>query len=191
MTGPGGGLDDIMRRIVLTAATTELATSSLGSFSLETVAARAGVEVRLIKQVWSSTPELFTAVLAEFVEQHLPVPDTGTFRGDLLANAYSFAATVNTPQGRRMLDALIVKPEDWELSGSRAAFLDYRLRRFGVMVQRAIERGECPADIDPARTLDMLAIGLCLPVLVYDRPVSEEHCEYVVQTLLNGIAGKR
>lgn len=191
MADTADGLDDIMRRIVLKAAVQELATSSLGSFTLEGVAARAGVEVRLVKQTWSNTPELFTATLADFAEEHIPVPDTGTLRGDLLAYAHSYATTVNTPNGRRMLDALIVKPQDWELSGSRAAFLEYRLDRVNVMVRRAIARGECPEGTDAALAMDMLAISLCLPVLLYDKPVSEEHCRYVVDTLLNGITGKR
>lgn len=189
MTDTGDGLDDTMRRIVLNAAARELATSDVGSFNLEGVAARSGVDVRLIKQTWASTPELFTDMLDTFARRHLPVPDTGTFRGDLLAYSRSYATTVNTPVGRRMLDALIVKPEDWDLTGSRAAFLKARVHRIGVMVERAVARGECPADTDPALTIDLLGIGLCLPVLMYDQPISEEHCRYVVDTLLNGIAG--
>jgi AcrR family transcriptional regulator len=186
----GDGLDETMRLMVLNAAVKEFATSNVGAFTLEGVAARAGVEARLVKQTWSSTPELFAAMLEVFADRHLPVPDTGTFPGDLLEYARSYARTVNTPDGRRLLDGLIVKPEDWDLSDTRAVFLKYRLDRIGVMVQRAIARGECPPDTDPALTIDMLAIGLCLPVLLYDRPVSDEHCHYVVSTLLYGITGK-
>lgn len=191
MNNNSDGLDYTLRRIVLNAAVRELAVSNMGSFTLEGVAARAGVGVGVIKQTWSNTPELFIAMLNDYAEQHLPVADTGTLRGDLLAYARSYARTVNTPDGRRLLDALIVKPEDWDLSGSRAIFLDYRVRRVGVMITRAIARGECRADTDPALTIDMLAIGLALPLLMYDLPVSDGHCVYVVDTLLNGIAAER
>lgn len=191
MNNNSDGLDDTMRRIVLNAAVREFAVSNVGSFTLEGVAVRAGVSVGVIKQTWSNTPELFIAMLNDYAEQHLPVADTGTLRGDLLAYARSYARTVNTPDGRRLLDAMIVKPEDWDLSGSRAMFLEYRVHRIGVMITRAIARGECPVDTDPALTIDMLAIGLCLPLLLYDKPVSDEHCVYVVDTLLNGIAAER
>ncbi len=190
MTDTGGGLDDITRRVVLNAALKELGTSSVGSLTLDGVAARARVEVRLVKQAWPSAPELFREVLEEFADSQMPVPDTGTLRDDLLQYARSFARTVNTPDGRRILDALIVKPEDWDLSDSRVVFQRYWARRLGVMVQRAVARGECPAGTDPALAMDMLVISLCLPVLVYDRPVSDEHCRDVVRTLLNGITGK-
>lgn len=190
MTDTGGGLDDITRRVVLNAALKELGISSVGSFTLDGVAARARVEVRLVKQAWPSAPELFREVLEEFADSQMPVPDTGTLRDDLLQYARSFARMANTPDGRRILDALIVKPEDWDLSDSRAVVLQYRSSRVSAMVQRAVERGECPAGTDPALALDMLVISLCLPVLVYDRPVSDEHCRDVVRTLLNGITGK-
>ncbi|MCW1958806.1 MAG: TetR/AcrR family transcriptional regulator C-terminal ligand-binding domain-containing protein [Mycobacterium sp.] len=185
-----GTLDATLRRRVLAAGVDQLAASNIASFRLEAVAARAGVELDLVKQIWPSGPDLFVAMLEDFAERHMPVPDTGTFRGDLLEYARSYALMVNTPTGRRMLDALLVKPQDWDLSDSRAVFLDYRVARIGPLVQRAIERGECPDGTDPALTIDMLAIGLCLPVLLYDRPITDEHCQYVVRTLLNGITGK-
>lgn len=190
MTNLDETLEDTMRRRVFKAGVEQLSVTSIGSFTLDAVATRAGVGLNQIKQVWPSAPDLFSAMLEDFAERHMPVPDTGTFRGDLLEYAHSYAAMVNTPNGRRMLDALIVKPRDWDLTDSRSVFLEYRLRRIGPIVLRAIERGECPSDTDPARTIDMLALGLCLPVLLYDKPITEEHCHYVVRTLLDGIAGK-
>lgn len=176
---------------ILDAALAELAVKRIGAFTLDGVAARMGVNPQVIKQIWPNTPELLSAALAAFAQHNIPIPDTGTLRGDLLGWARSYAETLNTPVGRRVLDAVMVNVGDWELDGSRAVFLDGRLSRFAPVFERAVARGECPPDTDPTLTIDVLGIGLCLPVLYYDRPVTDEHCVYVVDTLLHGILGKR
>ena len=48
-------------------------------------------------------------------------------------------------------------------------------------MRRGIERGECAPDTDPVRVAD-------LPVMLYHRPITAEHCEFVVDTILNGVA---
>lgn len=176
---------------ILDAALAELAAKRIGAFTLDGVAARMGVSSQAIQQIWPNTPDLLSAALRAFAERNIPIPDTGTLRGDLLGFARSYAQTVNTPVGRRVLDAVIVKPGDWELDGSRAVFLDDRVSRFTPVFERAVARGECHGELDPALTIDLLGIGLCLPVLYYDKPVTDEHCVYVVDTLLHGIVGKR
>ena len=190
MTNTGKTVD-ATRQLVLEAAVDELSTGSVGSFTMERVAARAGVDVGTVRQMWPNTPELFTEVMKFYGDRHIPIPDTGTLHGDLLAYARSYAASVNTTTGRRLLDAVIVKRADWDLTDSRATFLAGRASRIAVIVERGIQRGECPADTDPALTIDMLGTGICLPVLYYDQPVSDEHCQYVVRTLLTGITGER
>lgn len=187
----GDNLEPVTKQRVLDAALDEFLVTGVGGFTLDGVAARSGVDKHAIRQVWPNTPALFTAALRMFGDRHMPIPDTGTLGGDLLEYARSYARTVNSSTGRRMLDAIIVKRKDWDLTESRATFLTGRESRIGVIVQRGIERGECPPDTDPALTIDMLGIGLCIPVLFYDSPVTDEHCRYVVATLLHGITGER
>lgn len=179
---------DHLRDAILDAAIQELAGKKVSHFTLEGVAARAGVPVPVVRDIWANTPDLMAAALRAFAERKLPIPDTGTLRGDLLAYARSYAATVNTAEGRRVLDSLIVRPTDWEMPGPRTTFLESRISRIGLIIARAVQRGECSPDIDAARFIDQLGIGLCLPVLWYDREVTDEDCEYVVDLLLNGIA---
>lgn len=182
---------DRHREAVLYAAVAELAVKSVGAFTLEGVAARAGLDVRIVKQLWANTPELFTAALTEFGDEYMPIPDTGTLRGDLLEYAKSYAIVVNSPIGRRLLDAMIVSPKDWDVAGSRERFLEGRLDRITKMVRRGIERGECEPGADPALLIDLLGACLCTPVLFYDESVSEEHCEFVVDLFLDGIGRRK
>jgi AcrR family transcriptional regulator len=191
LTGEQATLDDTTRQRVLDAAVEVLLATSVGAFTVEAVAARSGVDLQIIRQVWPNAAQLLTAALRAFGDRHIPIPDTGTLAGDLLAFARSYVAMVNSDIGRRMLDTIIVKRTDWELTDSRAVFLAGRQTRIGVIIQRGIERGECPPETDPTLTMDMLGIGLCLPPLYYDQPVSDEHCQYIVDTLLYGIAHRR
>lgn len=178
-----------MRELILDAALDELKRSNAASFSLQRVAVRAGVEARDIQQWWPNTPELFAATVNSYTEQHIPfVPDTGTLFGDLLLYATSYADMVNTPTGRRLLDSLIVRPSDWDVAGSREAYFKNRHGWAAAMVQRGIQRGECSATTDPGRTIDTLTMTVCLPVLIYDRPITPDDCEYAVQLVLRGIS---
>lgn len=188
MTGTSGFSDlGGVRNAVLDAAIRELAGKKISSFTLEGVAARAGVPLADVKDIWANTPDLLAASLRAYGERKLPIPDTGTLRGDLLAFAKSYAAAVNTLEGRRVLDSLIVRPTDWEMPGPRTTFMESRVSRIGVIIARAVERNECAPDTDAARFIDQLGLGLCLPVLWYDRPVTDEDCEYVVDLLLKGL----
>lgn len=178
---------DRVRRLVLDAALAEISAKGLGNFTVEAAAQRAGFDTRTVRQVWPNSAELVTAALMEFGAGHLPVPDTGEMYGDLLAYARAFAEMVDSPMGRRLLNAVIAKPVDWDLTDSRPRFLEQRDQRMAVILKRAVERGECVPDTDPARLVDMIAFGICLPILLYDRQVTDDDCNYVVTTLVNGI----
>ncbi len=179
------------RQRALDAAIAELVATNAGSVTMIAVAKRAGVDVQDIKEMWANTPELLTAALMSYAHQHLPVPDTGSLRGDLLGYAKSFAAAVNSPTGRRLLDALIATPKDWDVSGWRSAFFVARGQRSSAAMRRAVDRGELRADVDSVRVFDLLAAGLSTPVQFYDRPVTDEDCEFVVDLVLTGILVNR
>ena len=179
----------MMRQLILGAAVDELKVSNLANFTLDKVATRAGVPPRTIQQFWPNTPELFAATVTSYASRHLPeLPDTGTLYGDLLQYATAYADMVNTPTGRRLLDSQIVRPSDWDLAGAREEYFTSRHRWAAPIVSRGIDRGECSPMTDPGRTIDTLTLTVCMPVLVYDRPITVEDCEYAVQLVVRGIS---
>lgn len=194
MTTIDGARPDVDHQHVLNAAIAELATTNAGSFTMTAVAKRAGVDVQDIKRVWPNTPELLNAALQAFAGQNMPVPDTGSLREDMLQYARLFAYAVNSPIGRRLVGAVVATPNEWDVSGWRETFFESRQRRvepMRSMLSRAVERGECAPDLDALRIMDLLNAGLCISLQLYDRPVTDEDCEFVVDTLLNGIRGNR
>lgn len=185
------GVDRRGQEDVLDAAVAELLATGIASFSLEGVATRAGVPVDSIRRIWPNSPGLLTDALVHFGANHLPVPDTGTFRGDLLEYTRTYAGVLNSPLGRRLVDAVIIRPRDWDLSTARPAMLEKRYLNVAVIVERGVQRGECAPDVDAVRLIDMIGMGLCLPILFYDRPIDDEDCEFVIDTVLNGIRPRR
>lgn len=181
---------DLDRERVLEAAVAELAANRIDGFTVEKVSARAGVDALAVKQMWPNAPELLTAALIAFGERNGALPETGSLHGDLIQFAKRYADLMNSELGRRLLDAVIVSPRDWDVAGSRAGYVDGRNDQAIAIVSRAVERGECAPGTDPVRVADLLGAGLCLPVLLYDRPINDEDCEFVVGTVLNGIVAR-
>lgn len=183
----GKACPDAVRAEILDAALAELIANHFDGFTIDNVAARAGVDVMSVKQQWPNTPELLVAALTAYGDRYVPMPDTGSLRDDLMHYAKSYAESMNSPLGRRLVDALIVRPRDWDVAGSRATFVDGRNDRAVAIMRRGIERGECPPDTDAAGVADLIGAGLSLPVMLYDRPITGEHCAFVVDTVLNGV----
>lgn len=181
---PGG--DGAPDRI-LQAAVAEVAARNFSGFSLEGVAHRAGVDAGALKEMWANSPELLSAAMRDFGARHLPLPDTGSLRGDLLAYAGSFAAMLSSPIGRRLLDAVLIRTQDWELSDARPKFLEIRYSRISAILQRAIARGECNPDVEPVRIIDVIGLGVSLPIILYDRPITDADCTFIVDLVVDGI----
>jgi len=57
-------------------------------------------------------------------------------------------------------------------------------------LRRAVDRGELRPDVDRVGVVDLLLAGLRVPLQVYDRPITDKDCEFVVDSLLNGIRPK-
>jgi AcrR family transcriptional regulator len=178
--------------LILDAAVDELGIGRAAGFSIERVAARAGVEPSAVQQWWPNSPALLSEAVAFHTARCAPTaPDTGTLYGDLLEFAMAYAAQVGTPIGRRVLDAMIVRPGDWDVMGVREAYLQARRDFAGAMVQRGVARRECSPDTDPGHMIETLTLAVCLPVLIYDRPITADDCRNAVEMVMHGIGASR
>ena len=191
MTAVDGSRPSVNRQRVLDAVILELAGTNAGSLTMKAVAKRAGVDVEEIREVWANTPALLTEALFRYAREHIRIPDTGTLRGDMLGYAKAYAASLNSPVGRRLIDAVVATPKDWDVTGWRSAFFAARGKTISKMMRRAVDRGELSPDVDAVRVIDLVAGGLFMSLQFYDRPVTDEDCEFVVDTVLNGIRPNR
>lgn len=142
---------------ILTATRELLAQHGLGALTVEEVADRAGVGKATIYRRW---PNKAALAFDAFVEDYLagiPVRDTGTLRGDLLASARDWIRLVTrTPSGRTLAWLLAESLTDPDLAGAWRELVLHRMRDDRrAIVSRAVARGEIPAGTDPDLILDL------------------------------------
>ena len=71
------------RRKFVDAALTELALVGVDRFSIDRVARRVGVDPEVITAIWHDRRVLLMDAVLSRAREHVPVPDTGSLRGDL------------------------------------------------------------------------------------------------------------
>ncbi|WP_433291744.1 TetR/AcrR family transcriptional regulator [Actinoplanes sp. CA-030573] len=173
---------------LLEAAWRELTEAGYARFTVEGVAARAGTSRPVIYRRWPQRSDLAIAAIRHFSRNEVvEVPDTGTFRDDLITLLHDIA------KRRLELVALfsVQMGEYFAETGTtpaelREEFLAARAQPFGfdVVIKRAIERGEIdPAKLTPrVRALpgDLLRHDLLMTM----RPASEESIREIVDEIL-------
>ena len=150
--GPGRPRDASRDRAILAAALQILQEEGYRGLTIDGVAARAGVGRPTIYRRWPSKPALVVAALVEAAELALPVRDTGSLRGDLIAVQRRQVALMNSPESRRVTAGLVADlAADPELAERYVSqYLAPRRALVWQVLQRGIDRGELDPDADLA-----------------------------------------
>jgi len=174
---------------ILRAAAEILTERGVAGMSIEEVAARAGVGKATVYRRWTSRGALaLDAFLAEFRSQQ-PLPDTGTLRGDLLAALRAWIRSVTRTSAGPTLAGLIAEAQrDPELAASWRERVIERLRsQHRIMLDRAVERGEIPADTDYEVVLDLLFGAAYHRLLQGHQPLTDKFARQVVDLVVTAI----
>jgi len=141
---------------------TELAAVGYGRLAIEAVARRAGVGKTAVYRRWGSKLEMVVEMVAATAGQSLTPPDTGSLRGDLELVLMLAAKALRHPLASQIIPDLLAEAAR---SPEIAATLDTLLREnqrgiAGLIIERAVARGEIPADRAPEPDLAMdLIVG--------------------------------
>jgi AcrR family transcriptional regulator len=150
------------------------------------VAARAGVHETSIYRRWVSRHALVLDATRHFIDDALPIPDTGALRSDLIAFQRSAKAMLGSRQGQ-----VIIALNSMQEAGSRARRHDYwkaRLERLRVMLDRAVARGEFPAGADRIAFLEALIAPIYFRLLVTNESLDTWSDADHIDRLLTGLA---
>jgi AcrR family transcriptional regulator len=182
MAPPGtvrpGGRTARIAESVFAAAVAELAERDYADVSVESIAARAGVHKTTVYRRWGSKPELIRQALAGAAGTHIQVPDTGSVDADLRMLARTVQAVLSSAQGAAITTALIVGGlSSPEIAGLMRQFWAGRLDAIRVIVERAVRRGQLPADTDPAAFMHAMSAPLFYRLLVTREPVTERDAD--------------
>jgi AcrR family transcriptional regulator len=147
------------RQAILRAASELLLERGMSSISMDAVAERAGASKATIYRWWPSKELLaLDALFSEWAPAPARNHDTGSLAGDLLALVRPWARQLAAKPYGRVVAALIAKAQnDPQFAEQyRARFVQPRRDHARVIFERAIERGEIPADTDVELALDLL-----------------------------------
>ncbi|GHE81576.1 TetR family transcriptional regulator [Amycolatopsis deserti] len=150
------------------------------------VARSAQVNETSIYRRWGTRENLIIdALLADAAEQ-LPVPDSGTLRGDLIAYATALARYLTSPAGNALDRALASAGDDPAIRRLRDQYWDARYAQSSQIAARAIERGELPDTTDPRFVLEMLVAPLHFRIVLTREPLDPDLPTRIVDALLHG-----
>ncbi|GFE11316.1 TetR/AcrR family transcriptional regulator [Streptomyces caniferus] len=172
-----GGRTARTRQAVLTAVFEELGEVGFAGLTMEKVAQRSGIHVATLYRRWRCTEGLVCDLLT-YLSSDVPLPDSGTLPGDLRELAWSIAAFYGEARRRRLIEAVVsAAARDPQAAAVLRSFFDERLALAGQMVQRAVERGELPADTDPEKVMSALGAPFYYRILIARRPVDQDLAE--------------
>jgi AcrR family transcriptional regulator len=177
------------RAKIFEAVLEELATVGYAAMTIEGVAGRAGVAKTTVYRHWESKARLVNDAVHDqkFAEDLI---DTGNLREDLLGILGRLAARLEGGNPARILPAMISAAEvDPELAKLHQDFVQQRRRPLIAALERAIVRGELPADVDVEIAADMLSGPLFFRRFISRMPISSEFAQQLVGTLLPQLGG--
>jgi AcrR family transcriptional regulator len=161
----------------------ELAAAGYASFSLESVAARAGVHKTTVYRRWRNRENLLLEAMLERWREQVPIPDTGTLRSDLFAYSKALVAGLRVPEIEAAARAVAaIGDPDSPLATASRAFWAARLDLASQMVDRAVARKEIPPDVDPHMVIEAIIAPIYFRLLLssekLDRPFVERLADF-------------
>ena len=184
-----GGRSARIRAAVLDATVDALIAHGIDQVSIADIAAKAGVHETSIYRRWGTREALIVDALFARAEHDLPIPDTGSLRGDLIAAARSLAELLSSPIGALIAGASALTVDDPDLAAARDRYWASRFAFADTLIDRAVERGELPPGVQPRPALDMLAGALHMRAMLTHEPLEPDLPERLADVVLFGLHG--
>jgi AcrR family transcriptional regulator len=157
--------------------------------TMDDVAHRAAVAKATVYRRYPSKEDLAVDAVKRLFEQEVPVPDTGSFRGDLeqvYANLLEFAATEN---GQALIRLAVTEAcREERVAAMYLGWLRGREAACRAVFERAIERGELRADVPQRVLFEWVPALLVLRAVMGDHPVDPTNAAALVDLALRGVA---
>jgi AcrR family transcriptional regulator len=182
-----GGRSARVREAVLHATLDALSEHEPGTVTISEIARRAGVHATSIQRRWGSKDNVVLDALLTLSQEKLPIPDTGSLRGDLIAFSRSMAGYLGSTAGETVVRTLAASEDDSDMADNREQLVWARYEAARVMIDRAAERGELRPGTNPQTALELLVGPLHYRALITRHPIDGGCIEEMVDTLLRGL----
>lgn len=181
---PGRPPDPEREAAILDAALAVLADVGYDRLTVSAVHQRARASAKTVYRRWSGKEELMTAALQRAVARGAVDPgdlvDTGSLRGDLVANLRSDSHAPNRTRG-----LLAAAAEHGALGAAALELLRAQEARLTkVILARAVDRGEVDAGVDAMLVADVTRGMILQHQLLEPDPDDDEFVEHLVDRVL-------
>lgn len=190
-TSGGPVLRDDVTEAIRVAFLQEMAEVGYGRLSLDAVARRANAGKAAIYRRWPGGKDaLIVALLKEFADEALHVPDTGTLRGDVRQFLVNACATLEDPLTRNMLPDLMAEAGRNPALGDAfvGAFAMPRRDKAEQILRRAVERGDIPADTGLDVALELMTGPVYWHTVVIRSGTDDAYFDQLTSTILKALS---
>ncbi len=185
---PGRKRDHSKDRQILDAALDVLAETGYDGMTIDAVAARAQAGKATLYRRWPSKDELVIDAVACMKATDTDIdrlPDTGTLRGDLLAMIRPHSIEDAERRLKVMAGLVSMLSRAPELAQTaNQAIVEPRTEANRVLIRRAVDRGEIPADCDVEALALIIPSMAAYRVLMLHLPVEREFLVSLVDHVL-------
>ena len=174
------------------AATIELLSQkTLRDISIEEIARKANVGKTTIYKWWPSKAYVALDAFLRKINRMVPMPDTGSVRGDILEQCRSLITYYKSPAGRILGQFVTESGSDKEFASLfRERFLKPRREAAGVIFDRGIQRGEIDRNVNRELVLDMIYGPTIFRLFVGHASLDDRLADEMVSILFGGLDKK-
>ena len=176
---------------ILAAAAELILTRGFDNMTVDEVAAKARAGKATVYRRWAGKEDLAFAALEQLYNTQLPVPDTGTLRGDLVEGIRQALEFGGSETGRAYVRMTLGESlRDPRVGALYTSAFEGQENAARHVFERAIARGE----LEPGFRMDLAVnwfAGLILLYAVIERPMpAPEEADELVDFLMNGVTGR-
>jgi AcrR family transcriptional regulator len=176
---------------ILAATIQLLSTKPLRDISLEEIARRAGVGKATIYKWWPSKAYVALDAFLRKANRMVPMPDTGSVRGDISEQIRSIVVFYKSPAGRILGQFVAESQSDKEFASLfRERFLKPRREDAGVIFDRGVQRGEIDQNLNRELVLDLIYGPAIYRMIVGHAPLEDKLADEMVSILFGGLDEK-
>jgi len=167
----------------------ELAEVGYGRLSIEAVARRAGVGKTAIYRRWSNKLEMVLEIVSEVAGRAVPLPDTGSFAGDLTLLMMIVSRALQHRIASQIIPDLMAEAaRNPQIAETLQKALHTHQTAVGdKLVGQAVARGELPAGADPELAVDLILGPLYWRLAVARTPISDDYLEKLIAAVTTAL----
>jgi AcrR family transcriptional regulator len=184
---PGRPRSEESRVSILRSTLKLLQETGFPQLSIEAIAADAEVSKATVYRWWPTKAVLVADAFSASADEELRFPNTGSVRGDMSLQMRQVVRVFRSPRGKVVAALLAGGQSDPELIAAfRDRFLWPRRRQAYQTLQRGIDRGELPQNLDLDLTLDALYGPIYMRFLIRHSELEERFADELCELVLSG-----